>query len=174
MVLLSLTTSQDEIDSINWARGYALVELKQFNAALEIWQDIYSRTQDHKALHQVGFVQRSSGNLSEALNVFSIEKSLISSSDLQAIGVNLYELTYCHFLVKNFSQAFALFNEYENLIFKEVDPVERGCFFRLKGDLYKSRDNIVAREAYLESIVFFEMANDDISISEIQARLSEL
>jgi tetratricopeptide (TPR) repeat protein len=174
LVLLNSAISQEEMDSINWARAYALVELKQFNMAIEIWQDVYDRTQNHRALHQVGFVHRSAGNFSEALNFFSIEKSLIIPDDIQAVAINLYELTYCHFLLNNITQAYSFFREYENLKMEESDLVERGCFFRLKGDIYKSGDKVIAQEAYILSLEFFEKAKDDVSAGEVRTRLFEL
>jgi hypothetical protein len=55
-----------------------------------------------------------------------------------------------------------------------ADPVERGCFFRLKGDLYSSSEKDLAKVAYEESLRFFTQAKDEISALEIKERLSAL
>lgn len=172
--LLNSAQTQDERDAINWARGYALVELKKFGDALDIWQAIFNRTHDHKALHQVGFVHRSSGNLSMAINIFNQEQALISSQDSQSLAINLYEQTYCNLLLGYVRKAHEFFKYYEDLRMDASDPVERGCFFRLKGDLYKSSDKDLAKAAYQESLKFFTNAKDEISSLEIKERLSAL
>lgn len=172
--LLESAKSQEDKDSINWARAYALVELNEFVEAMEIWQGIYDRTKSHKALHQVGFVHRSAGNVSIALDVFNQELALISNDDTQSIAVNLYEQSYCNLLLGYTSKAHEFFNRYECLPLKEIDLIERGCFFRLKGDLYKSKDRATAKIAFEESLKFFIEAKDEISSLEIKERLSAL
>lgn len=171
MALFRLAKSQEESDSINWARGYVLVELKRFTEALNIWVEIFKRTQSHKALHQIGFVHRSSGNLSEALEVFLDEKSLIEADDTLATAINLYELTYCNLLLKNLEKAHEFFHLYEELKFDKTDLIERGSFYRLKGDLYKITDRSVTMTAYQKSLKFFEEAKDDIACVEIKERM---
>ena len=169
--LLDSAKSQEDRDSINWARAYALVELNKFVEAMEIWQEIYSRTQSHKALHQVGFVHRSAGNLPMALKVFDQELVLISNDDTHSIAINLYEQTYCNLLSGFIQKAHEFFNRYESLTFNEIDLIERGCFFRLKGDLYRSIDRGIAKAAYEESLKFFTEAGDVTSSLEINERL---
>ncbi|MFM6928777.1 MAG: hypothetical protein ACKOX6_09940 [Bdellovibrio sp.] len=174
LTLLSLAQTQNEKDTISWARGYVLVELKKFSEALDIWQGIFDRTHDHKALHQIGFVHRSSGNLSMAVNIFNQERSLISSDDTKSLAINLYEQSYCNFLLGYMRKAHEFLCHYERLSVNEVDFVERGCFFRLRGDLYKSSDKNIAKAAYEESLKFFMQAQDDVSVLEIKERLSGL
>lgn len=171
LVLLRSAKSQEERDSINWARGYALVELKRFSDAMTIWKEIYARTQSHKALHQIGFVHRSAGNILEALDVFLAERSVITGDDPQAIAINLYELVYCNLLLKNLEKARELFHLYEELNIDETDLIERGCFFRLKGDLYRSIDRNIAMTAYQQSLKFFTDAEDEVSCKEIEERM---
>jgi len=172
--LLESAKSQEDKDSINWARAYVLVELKEFVEAMETWQGLFERTQSHKALHQIGFVHRCAGNLSMALKVFDQELALISNDDAQSIAVNLYEQTYCNLLLGYIRKAHEFFTRYEGLTLNEIDLIERGCFFRLKGDLYKSSDRDTAKVAYEESLKFFMEAEDEISSLEIKERLSAL
>lgn len=174
MLHLQSAHTQEEKDSINWARAFALVEMKEFTEALEIWQGIFDRTHDHKALHQVGYVHRTSGNLPMAVNVFSQEFSLISQDDKQSLAVNLYEQSYCHILLGYMRKAHEMFSRYEELNMGEFDLIERGCFFRLKGDLFKATDAVVAKGAYEESLKFFTQANDETAAQEVQQRLSSL
>ncbi|QLY26318.1 tetratricopeptide repeat protein [Bdellovibrio sp. KM01] len=174
LLLLQSVHSQEEKDSINWARAFALVEMKEFPEALEIWQEIFDRTHDHKALHQIGYVHRSAGNLPMAVNVFNQEYALIAQTDKQSLAVNLYEQTYCHILLGYHRKAVEMFSLYENLKMGEFDLIERGCFFRLKGDLFKSTDKNVAKEAYEQSIQFFTQAKDETAVLEVQQKLSSV
>ncbi|WP_413560320.1 hypothetical protein [Bdellovibrio sp. HCB209] len=174
LLLLQSARTQEQKDSINWARAYALVELKEYSEALEIWQGIFDRTHDHKALHQVGYVHRASKNLPMAINVFNQEFALIPHDDKQSKAVNLYEQSYCHLLIGYMRKAHEIFVEYENLPMSEFDMVERGCFYRLKGDLFKETDKNVAKTAYEESIKFFTEAKDEEAIREVQERLKNI
>ena len=170
---LAEAESQGERDSINWARAYALVELGQFATAEQIWTEIFERTHDHKALHQIGYVHRKSGQLQTGLETYLMERALIPRADTVAIGANLYELVYCNHLLGNRNEAHKLFQEYEELEFEEQDQVERGCFFRLKGDINIESEPAVAREAYLQSLEMFREARDPIACSEIEVRLAQ-
>lgn len=171
--LLAKAKSPAEEDSVNWARGYVLVEMKKFEAAMKIWKDIYDRTQSHKALHQIGFVHRSAGNIDRALEIFNEERSLIDTTDVLALSVNSYELAFCHLHLGNIPEAQYELNIYASLEVDNSDPVERGCFFRLKGDIARVQDKSAAKVAYEESLKWFKKAEDPISIQEIQKRISE-
>lgn len=164
---------QTEKDELNWVRAYALVELKRFDEARKIWTDIYNRNKAHKALHQIGYVERSEGNLEKALEIYVSERELISSEDRTATAANLYELTFCNFLLGNEKAALKYFSEYEKIEFDEPDLIERACFFRLKGDL--SVNNVeLALAAYNESIRLFLAADDEIGAQEIRNKLQSL
>lgn len=172
---MALAFSQNSIDQVekdelNWARAYALVELKRFEEARKIWTDIFNRNKTHKALHQIGYVERSEGNFENALAIYLSEKDLITSEDKIAVAANLYELTFCNFLLGNKKAALLYFNEYEQIEFDEPDLIERACFFRLKGDI--SDNNVeIARIAYNESMRFFLAADDEIGAQEIRNKL---
>lgn len=175
---IAFTTSlqskdQSEKDELNWARAYALVELKRFDEARKIWTDIFDRNKNHKALHQIGYVERSEGKLENALAIYSSEKDLISSEDRTAVAANLYELTFCNFLLGNEEAALLYFSKYEKIEFDEPDLIERACFFRLKGDL-SSYNVELARVAYNESIRLFLAADDEIGAQEIRNKLQSL
>jgi tetratricopeptide (TPR) repeat protein len=174
LLLLQSAHTQEQKDSINWARAFALVEMKEFSEALEIWQGIFDRTHDHKALHQIGYVHRSAGNFPMAVNIFNQEFSLISQDDKQSMAVNLYEQSYSNYLLGYQRKALEMFSRYEELNMGEFDLVERGCFFRLKGDLYKSSDKNIAKTAYEESLRFFTEAKDETAAAEVNERLSAL
>jgi hypothetical protein len=89
-------------------------------------------------------------------------------------AINLYEQSYCNLLLGYSKKALEYFKHYENLNMDGSDLVERGCFFRLKGDLFKSSDKTIARTAYEESLRFFTQASDEVSSSEIKKRLEAL
>ena len=95
---ISESSDQGEVDELNWVRGYALVALENYVEAKQIWIEIFNRTKSHKALHQVGYVERSAGNLETALLIYESEGKLIPSCDQVALGANIYELSFCNFL----------------------------------------------------------------------------
>lgn len=169
---LSKIVDQTEKDDLNWAKAYALCDLKRFDEAKNIWLDIYLRTQNHKALHQVGMVEREAGNLTAALEIYQKERELIDTSDKVAVGANLYELTYCSLLAGLLKDANDYFSIYESV--QSNDLTERGCFYRLKGDLYKSIDIKVATSSYLKSKEIFDSIGSDYAAKEIEERLKNL
>lgn len=164
---------QADKDDINWAMAYALVELKRFDEAVIIWQQIFDRTKNHRALHQVAFVHRSSGHLDEAIKLFQIEKQMLGE-DIHSRAVNLYELAHCHFLNNDTDLAIKYFQDYAKIEFEEFDPIERACFYRLKGDIFSKLDLDIAVSAYEESIRFFHDAGDDIGVSEVCQKLIDI
>lgn len=168
---ISESNDQNEIDELNWARAYALVALNNYIEAKKIWLEIFNRTKSHKALHQVGYVERSAGNLETALSIYENERQEISNSDQVALGANLYELSYCNLLLGNNERALHFFHKYELLDFEEPDLIERACFYRLKGDLFAANNIESAKIAYMKSLSYFKEANDDVGASEIQSRL---
>ncbi len=172
--LLSTASEQATIDQLNWAKAYAYVELKDFNKALSIWDEIYQRTKSHKALHQIGFVYREQGRHSKALAIYLEEQSQISKNDILAIAVNLYELSFCYLLLNQLDSSLHYFEKYSAIQFEEIDQIERACFFRLKGDIYKNINPNIARSAYEESCNHFQLAEDEIGVNEIKLRLSNL
>jgi tetratricopeptide (TPR) repeat protein len=122
----------------------------------------------------VGYAQRAAGNLERALQLYQDEKKLISSGDDAGIAANLYELCYCSFLLDRHDDADQYFERYERLTFEKIDLVERGCFYRLKGDLQKRKNPSAAILAYEESLSFFKKAEDGKGAAEVELRLAQL
>lgn len=122
----------------------------------------------------MGYVDRSEGNLEKALKAYLLEHDLISTQDKVALGANLYELTFCNFLLGNEKAALVYFSEYEGIKFDEPDLIERACFYRLKGDLLANSFLELAQIAYNESIKLFVEADDEIGAQEIRNKLQGL
>ncbi|MBK9323296.1 MAG: hypothetical protein IPM97_10200 [Bdellovibrionaceae bacterium] len=125
---LSNEKINSDFDGINWAKAYALVDLKRFDEANLIWMENFERTGNHRALHQVGMVERDAGQPDVALEIYHREKMMVDKSDSVAVGANLYELTYCNILKGQSAEAFKRFAEFETLHCDDL--VERGCFSR--------------------------------------------
>lgn len=171
---LKEATDQNQKDDINWARAYALVEMKMFSEARLIWSDIFIRGGSHKALHQVGFVERSEGNFAKALSLFQEEKLMLQDGEPVAVGANLYELAYCNLRLGQVDSAWRYLEEYEQLQFEEVDLTERGCFYRLKGDILATKDITTARTAYLKSQECFLEAGDGVGAKDVYHRVVKI
>lgn len=163
-------SSPEDRDKLDWVRAYALVDLKRFSEAKEIWSRAFERTGNHRALHQVGMVEREAGNLDRALELYLEERGRIDPTDEVAVGANLYELVFCNLLKKDRARAEGYFREYERV--NSSDPIERGCFHRLKGDLFRESAPDLARAAYEESLRIFTEADCKLSVKELKERLS--
>jgi tetratricopeptide (TPR) repeat protein len=170
--LMSLSNDRQERDSISWARGYVLVKLGRFGEAKRIWESNFDLTGDHKALHQIGMVEREAGNFDAALKIYKQERRLIKIEDRVAVCANLYELALCSFMAGKKAEASKYFVEYENFV--SEDPIERGCFYRLKGDLFKETEIALARSAYERSLEFFQRAGASFAAQEVESRLKSL
>lgn len=172
--LLSKASTQEETDSANWGLGYVLVAQKRFSEAESIWSEIFKRTGDHKALHQIGMVKRDSGELGDALSVFAQEHALISEDDVLSKSVNLYELCYVNHLLGNAAQALSFFHEYESIAGQSGDLIEEACFYRLKGDIFFASERSTAKLAFENARARFYKANDIVGLKEITERLMSL
>lgn len=168
------SNDQNEIDELNWARAYTLVALKNYAEAKKIWVEIFNRTKSHKALHQMGHVERCAGNIETELSIYVNESQEISHGDQIALGANLYELSYYNLLLGNNEKALHFFHKYELLEFEVPDLIERACFYRLKGDLFAANNIELAQIAYIKSLSYFKNADDDVGASEIQSRLAAI
>lgn len=116
----------------NFKRGYELLEQGDLEQAEKFWSDLFVATGDHKALHQVGFVRRSAGEITEALNIFINEQGFIPKDDKISQGINLYEIAYCHMLLNDQKAALAAFQKYDQLGIEDDEMVERDTFLRFK------------------------------------------
>lgn len=163
-----------ELDEIRWPMGYAFIELKMYDEAFELWDEIYTRTGDHKALHQTGLVERERGRLVEALSIFRRESDLLPPGNKLAKAVNLYELSFCSMKLDNQNDAIRFFEEYQTIEMSDEDPIERGCFYRLKGDLNAKEFPKISLEAYLESRRYFALAADAIALAEIDGKIKDV
>lgn len=172
--LLAGAKTQEEVDSANWGMGYALVKLGQFSDAKTIWEEIFSRTKDHKALHQIGMVERESGNYSRAFDVYQKESEMIDESDILAKSVNLYELSYCSHLKRDGASAQRYLDEYRKFTGKSGDLIEEACFLRLEGDIFSNIDVKRAKASYELSLKKFQAASDAAGSHEILQRLEKL
>lgn len=170
--LIAVAMDEAEIESLKWAKGYALVRLGHFDDARQIWQSSFANTGSHKALHQIGMVERESGNFDRALQIYLRERELIELADSVALGANLYEFTLCSWLAGRRDKALTYFDEYRKL--HSQDPIERGCFYRLEGDLNRGSQIDLARAAYQKSSEFFRAAGAFAAAREVEEKLGSL
>lgn len=175
LALLEEASGQNERDEIRWPMGYAYLELKDFHSSKLIWQEIYERKGDNRSLHQLGMVERESGNVDKALSIFLKEAKLIENKDDNfAMVINLYELANCNLLLGHIEAGHKHFEEYEKAREGLQDPVEKACYYRLKGDFARSIDKLQAKECYLKSLRMFELVEDIVGIKEVKAKINAL
>lgn len=172
--IFTSSKTADERDSAAWGLGYALVKLKRCDEAFALWNEIYLRTGDHKALHQTGMVHREAARLTEALEVFEQESKLIEPHDWLGQAVNLYEKCYVLFLNDEQTKALQLLEKYRSITGKSGDLIEEGCFYRLEGDLLLKEYPERSRASYLSARDKFSEAGDEAGVNEILSRLTRL
>jgi tetratricopeptide (TPR) repeat protein len=169
--LIGSSQNEMERDSFEHGYGYALVGLKRFKEAREIWRRLYDRTGSHIYIHQLGMVEREAGNYAEAAELFEEEHSILPDDDNLAKAANLYEQSLVESLFGNHDSAVKLAERCLVLSMTTKDKVMHGCAYRLLGDLSRHECPSKARSYYLESLRAFEEAEDRIACGEIDDRL---
>ena len=170
--ILSCASNSKVSDEVLWPLGYAYLELKIFDKARNIWSEMYERTNDHRALHQVGMVEREKGNFPKAFEIFKLEESILPKDNNFAQAINLYELSFCSLKLGELGRASYYFEKYSCLDLNKNDPIERACFHRLEGDLLLVKgQNADCLKAYEKSKNYFQQADDTLGVNELDEKI---
>ncbi len=167
-------------DNPRWKLAFKHYEESRFLEAYFEFKNDFEVTGDHKSLHNMAWMKRELGDFKEALEIIQTERHLLkllrpeSDEERLNICVNLYELCFLNHLLGNKNPAWAHFAEYEKLNFVAEDLCERGCFYRLKGDLLKDTNSMEALEAYQKSKEYFSRLKDSAATQEIEQRMISL
>jgi tetratricopeptide (TPR) repeat protein len=172
--LLAACPDEADRDSLRSGQAYALVGLRRFDEAREIYRSLYARTRAHIYLHQLGMVEREAGCPQRAADLFEQERSLLAPGDALALAANLYERALVASLLGNGGAAKELGRRCMAASLETADPVMHGCAYRLLGDLARAEDPNEARRHYDRALAAFAEAGDQTACDEIDVRLEAL
>jgi len=172
--LLASCTDETDRDALRSGQAYALVGLRRFDEAREIYRSLYEKTRSHIYLHQLGMVEREAGCTQRAAALFEQERSRLPPGDALALAANLYERALVASLLGDGCAAKELGRRCMAASRKTVDPVMHGCAYRLLGDLARDDDPNEARRFYGRALAAFAEAGDQTACDEIEVRLGAL
>jgi len=172
--LIGAASNEVECDAFKNGYGYALIGLKRFDDARAIYLHLYKKTQSHIYIHQLGMVERESGEYDRAATIFKQEQSMLTAEDNLAVAANLYEQGLVESLVGNMASALEHANRCLVVSLDTEDKIMHGCAYRLLGDLWRHYCPGKACSYYHKSRRAFEGAEDEIACGEIDDRLETI
>lgn len=172
--LIASSRSGTMRDSLRSHFCYALVGLRRFDEARQIYQRLYDKTGCHIHVHQLGMVEREAGEYAKALALFRQEESMLSDDDSLSKAANLYELGLLESLIGNHGSALRLAGHCLAVSMKTEDRVMHGCALRLLGDLHRQGSPDQAKVYYGKSREAFNVAGDEVACREIDERMEAL
>lgn len=177
---------QDEsvIRQAQFGLGYVLAFTQQFEEARAIFLYLHDDAkkrgavgEQHRALHQVGMVERMAGNWLQAKITFTKEAELIEQlGNLPLpVAVNAYEQGFIALHLNELELAYQWLNcSLEQAEYTD-DQVAVGCAYRALGDYFKQIGEIEQAQHRWESAkIAFSQANDEKAMNDIQERLKDL
>lgn len=172
--LIESSTNETERDLYRHGYGYALVGLKRFDEAREIYRQLYEKTHSHIYIHQPGMVERESGEYALAASLFWKEQAMLKEEDYPAIAANLYEQGLIESLAGDRDLALELADRCLAVSLATEDKIMHGCAYRLPGDLWRRDCPEKARDYYRKSRKAFEDGGDIIACGEIDERYESI
>lgn len=174
-----LTAPQQQ--QARYGLGYVLAFSQHYNEARDIFEMLRREAvaqndpgAEHRALHQVGMVERMAGNWTSARECFERERQLIASSgnEALAVAVNAYELGLVALQLGQNESSKAWFDLSLTSAQRTEDQVAVGCAYRGLGDWHQKADQpglavacwTVARDCFLQ-------AADLRAVTDIDSRL---
>lgn len=162
--------------------GYVYAFTDRFDEARASFQALRQHAQksgdptaEHRALHQVGMVERMAGNWDAARRCFLEERELLASlpEDPLAASANAYEVAT---VALHFGDLAGARQEYEkSLVYAQQsgDRVAIACAFRGLGDLAQQEKNLLeARQHWLVARDIFAELEDSEAVKELMTRLN--
>ncbi|ANC70594.1 tetratricopeptide repeat protein [Deinococcus radiodurans] len=162
--------------------GYVYAFMDRFDEARASFQALQQQAQksgdhtaEHRALHQVGMVERMAGNWDAARRCFLEERELLASlpEDPLAASANAYEVAT---VALHFGDLAGARQEYEkSLVYAQQadDQVAIACAFRGLGDLAQQEKNLLeAQQHWLRARDIFAELEDSEAVNELMTRLN--
>lgn len=164
-------------------QSYLAVEEQDFARArqametyLERAKEEQDRVHEHIAYHQLGYVERSAGNLELALQWIEMEAEFLNMyfpGDHYRQSVNFYEQGYLRLLLGNVETAEKWMQQALDYALESQDLVNQGCAYRGMGEIKQAEGNSdQARDYFQQAKDLFEQAEDFIGAEEVEEMLS--
>lgn len=174
----------DSFERLN-LKSYLAVEEKDFNAArravslyLQKSKDEQDRVHEHIAYHQLGYIERSAGNLEQALQWIETEAAFLQNyfpEDHYRQSVNLYEQGYIRLQLGDIKAAETWMNQALSYALESDDLINQGCAYRGLGEIKRTDGQINdARHYFEKAFSLFQQAEDFIDAEEVEEMIDEL
>jgi tetratricopeptide (TPR) repeat protein len=177
--VLDAATSDDERRGAQYGLGYALAFSNAFDEARGLFEtlhtDAVTRGDDgaaHRALHQVGMVQRMAGDWLAARDTFAHEAELIHAlgDDPLAVSVNAYEQGWVALHLGEMASAKTWLDRALENASRTDDQIAVACAWRGLGDWYAKNARVdEALHAWNSSRAAFLRVGDARGATEIEA-----
>lgn len=151
---------------------------KALEAYLERAKEQQDRVHEHIAYHQLGYIERSAGNLELALQWIETEAEFLREyfpEDHYRQSVNLYEQGYLGLLLGDIETAEKWMQQALDYALEGEDLVNQGCAYRGLGEIKQAEGKLSqARDYFQQAKALFEQAEDFIGAEEVDEMLSNL
>lgn len=131
---------------------------------------------EHRALHQLGMVERMAGNWMAAQQCFHEEQFLLQTlgNDALAVSVNAYEQGFVALHLRQMGAALDWFTRCLDQAEQSGDFIAIGCAHRGLGDYWQHEDSETAWHHWETALTVFDEAGDLKAVQEMRERLSRL
>lgn len=164
--------------------GYVLAFTDRFDYARSMFMSLAEEAkgrgaleEHHRALHQVGMVERMAGNWTQAQRVFADEARLIEhlGSPPLSVAVNAYEQGIVALQLNEFKQAQQWLERSLEQASQTDDQVAVACAHRGLGDYFEHQGKVQeARQAWERAVSAFTQSREWKAVDEVQDRLQKL
>lgn len=175
--------SDEEQRQARYSLAYALAHLGHHDEAHALYralrQDALERGDpydEHRALHQVGMVERLAGRWDAALRTFEEERRLVGAlgNPPLAVAVNAYELGVVSMHLGDLAAARHWLDLTLARAWESGDPIAVACAHRGLGDLHEKVGELdAAREQWHLALAAFGAAGDALGAREVRERLDK-
>ena len=161
--------------------GYVLAGLGQFDQAESCYLELLHLARHnndevaaHRAMHQLGMVQRMAGRYEEALISLQTEAEIMPSDTL-AQSANAYEQGNVNLKMGNYTEAEPLMEQALQYALSSGDKTALACALRGTGELYLAMGLLREAQGFLEQAkqTFLE-AGDRKGAGELEALLDSI
>ncbi|MFC4455296.1 tetratricopeptide repeat protein [Deinococcus sonorensis] len=181
-----LTEAQDEelMRQAQFGLGYVFAFTHRFSAALSLFAQLYADAErrgalgeQHRALHQVGMVERMAGHWRQAKTTFEQEADLIKRMENPPlpVAVNAYEQGLVALHLNELERAHWWLERSLAHAVRTDDHVAVGCAHRGFGEYFhRIGERRQARHAWEQAVLAFAEANERKAVEDVQERLKHL
>ena len=162
--------------------GYIYLYEKKYEHCLEVYQRYLhlaitekDRENEHIAYHQLAMVYREMNDFQTALSYIEKEREVIEqdfSGDSLKYSANDYEQGYLRLKLGKVAEAFMYMEQSLKQALQTDDLIAQACAYRGLGEIGSIQNPEESHENFLQAIVLFEKAGDQIGAQEVRKLLN--